>query len=189
MILAVVLALVAFAALFFVVAGVVITMSGVRARRGVKGDIALTGFFVVCFVLAAWGCALIALPNTTEQAERRPTDGGQETPRPDQPTTERTEGETTARSAPAATLDSSLDLDCEDFTSQEAAQKAFDQDLEDPNALDPDADGTACDALAAPDPEKEPASKKSEKKSASENKAKPDKKPTSEKKAKPEEES
>ncbi len=74
----VVLGLVALAALFFVVAGVVITISGVRARRSVKGDIALTGFFVVCFVLAAGGSALIALPNATEQAERRPKDQEQE---------------------------------------------------------------------------------------------------------------
>jgi hypothetical protein len=211
-ILAVVLGLVALAALFFVVAGVVITISGIRTRRGVKGDIALTGFFLVCFVLAAGGGALVALPGITEQAE--PKDQQRETPGPvqpqaasetGQPTAERTEDDTLARSEPAATPDPSLALDCKDFTSQGAAQKAFDQGLEDQDALDPDADGNACEALADPDPKPKPDPEKeseekpdrdskpekeseSRNKSASEKKSEPEKESESEKKSAPQKE-
>jgi hypothetical protein len=216
-ILVVVLGLVALAALFFVVAGVVITISGVRARRGVTGDIALTGFFMVCFVLAAGGGVLVAFPNPAGQAGQR-----QETPGPGQSqaaaeagqlTAERTEDDTTARSEPA---DPSLALDCKDFTSQEAAQKALDQGVEDQNALDPDTDGSACEALADLEPKPEPERKPKKKpepdggskpkkesvpkdKSAHEKKLEPEKgskskkgseseqKPASEKKSEPEE--
>jgi hypothetical protein len=204
-ILAVVLGLVALAALFFVVAGVVITISGIRTRRGVKGDIALTGFFLVCFVLAAGGGALVALPGITEQAE--PKDQQRETPGPvqpqaasetGQPTAERTEDDTLARSEPAATPDPSLALDCKDFTSQGAAQKAFDQGLEDQDALDPDADGNACEALADPDPKPKPDPEKKpepdggsepEQESKSRDKSESEKKPQSKKKSEPEKES
>lgn len=194
--LAVLLVLVALAALFFVVAGVVITISGIRTRRGVKGDIALTGFFLVCFVLAAGGGVLVALPGTTEQAGPQ---GGQQREKPDpgQPQAASGTGEdTVARSGPAATPDPSLAFDCKDFTSQGAAQKALDQGLEDQDALDPDADGDACEALAdpdpgpKPDPEKEPEPERksesekksaSDKDSASENRSAPEKEPEPEK--------
>ncbi len=191
LLLAVVLGLVALAALFFVVAGVVITISGVRARRGVKGDIALTGFFVVCFVLAAGGSAFVAFPNATGQAEQR-----QETSRAGQSqagseagqrTVERTEDDTTAQPGPAATPDPSLVLDCKDFTSQEAAQKALDQGVEDQNALDPDTDGAACEALAEPDPKPKP-EKKPKKKPEPKDKSAPEKKSEPEKEAQSKEE-
>lgn len=191
--LAVVLGLVALAALFFVVAGVVITISGVRTRRGVKGDIALTGFFVVCFVLAAGGSAFVAFPNATGQAEQR-----QETPRAGQSqagseagqrTVERTEDDTTAQPGPAATPNPSLVLDCKDFTSQEAAQKALDQGVEDQNALDPDTDGAACEALADPDPKPKPEpEKKPKKKPEPKDKFAPEKKSEPEKEAQSKEE-
>ena len=39
------------------------------------------------------------------------------------------------------------DLDCEDFATQEEAQAVLDQDPSDPNMLDADNDGIACEAL------------------------------------------
>jgi hypothetical protein len=39
------------------------------------------------------------------------------------------------------------DLNCEDFTYQEQAQAVFDQDPSDPNGLDADNDGIACESL------------------------------------------
>lgn len=39
------------------------------------------------------------------------------------------------------------DLDCEDFETQEEAQAVLDEDLADPNNLDPNADGIACALL------------------------------------------
>ena len=201
-VLAVGLALLALAALFFVVAGIYITISGMRARRGVKGDIALTGFFVVCFVLAAGVSALIAFPNSTEPTEV--TSGGQRQQtsspeqsgaKPERSAGEKTGDEAIARAEPPVTPDPSLALGCKDFTSQGAAQKAFDQQLEDQDALDPDADGTACEALAVPDPkpkpdlEKQP-KKESEPKKRSESKKKPEpgKEPAPKKKPQREEE-
>ena len=200
-VLAVGLALLALAALFFVVAGIYITVSGMRARRGVKGDIALTGFFVVCFILAAGAFALIAFQNSTE-----PTEVGSgshsKPPSPDQPGTEaeraageKTGNETIARSEPPGTPDPSLAFGCKDFTSQGAAQKALDQQLEDQNALDPDADGTACEALDVPDPEPKPDPEKDSEKEPdlgkrSESKKKPEQgsKPASKKEPQREEE-
>jgi hypothetical protein len=161
-VLAVVLGVVALAALFFVVAGISITLSGMRARRGVVGDIALTGFFALCFVLAAGGCALIALPDITGREDRRleTPRASQQPPEAEQPA-EQTEEETTARPEPAAPPDPSLAFDCEDFATQEAAQKALDGDLEDPDVLDPDADGTACEGLDDPDTKPKPDLEKS----------------------------
>ena len=40
----------------------------------------------------------------------------------------------------------SADLDCPDFTSQEQAQGVYDSNPSDPNRLDADNDGIACDA-------------------------------------------
>lgn len=37
------------------------------------------------------------------------------------------------------------DLDCDDFDNLDAAQDELDQDLSDPNDLDPDGDGIACE--------------------------------------------
>ena len=37
------------------------------------------------------------------------------------------------------------DLDCEDFATTKAAQKEYDSDTSDPNGLDPDGDGNACE--------------------------------------------
>jgi hypothetical protein len=42
------------------------------------------------------------------------------------------------------------DLDCADFTNQEEAQAVFDQDPSDPNNLDADNDGIACESLTRP---------------------------------------
>src|SRR3712207_3313027 len=42
----------------------------------------------------------------------------------------------------------SADLDCSDFDSQEEAQAEFDEDPDDPNGLDADDDGTACESLS-----------------------------------------
>ncbi len=39
------------------------------------------------------------------------------------------------------------DLDCRDFDTQEEAQEVFDQDTSDPNRLDADNDGFACEDL------------------------------------------
>lgn len=41
---------------------------------------------------------------------------------------------------------SSADLDCADFTSQSQAQAVYDADPSDPNGLDRDGDGIACDS-------------------------------------------
>jgi len=46
--------------------------------------------------------------------------------------------------APAA---SAQDLDCKDFPSQAAAQAALEQDPSDPNGLDADNDGQACESF------------------------------------------
>ena len=165
--------------------GVVITISGIRTRRGVKGDIALTGVFLACFILAAGGGVLVALAGTTEQTG--PEGQQREKPDPGQPQAASGTGEdTVARSGPAATPDPSLAFDCKDFTNQGAAQKALDQDLEDQDALDPDADGDACEALAGPDPRPKPDPERksepekksaSDKDSASENRSAPEKEP------------
>lgn len=40
---------------------------------------------------------------------------------------------------------SAIDLDCGDFPSQEAAQQVYDQNTDDPNDLDADDDGQACE--------------------------------------------
>jgi hypothetical protein len=37
------------------------------------------------------------------------------------------------------------DRDCRDFATQADAQKVYEQDLSDPNGLDPDRDGVACE--------------------------------------------
>lgn len=39
------------------------------------------------------------------------------------------------------------DLDCADFATQEEAQAVFDEDPSDPNGLDADSDGIACETL------------------------------------------
>ncbi len=46
--------------------------------------------------------------------------------------------------APAGAQD---DLDCSDFATQEGAQAAYDRDPSDPNGLDADGDGIACESL------------------------------------------
>lgn len=51
------------------------------------------------------------------------------------------------RSAPAYGGYSSGDLDCSDFGSWEEAQEAYEDDPSDPNGLDADGDGVACEAL------------------------------------------
>src|SRR5829696_628316 len=45
------------------------------------------------------------------------------------------------------------ELDCPDFDSQAAAQEELERDLTDPNGLDPDADGEACDEYPYPQDE------------------------------------
>jgi hypothetical protein len=45
------------------------------------------------------------------------------------------------------------DLDCSDFDSQAAAQEELERALTDPNGLDPDADGEACEEYTYPDDE------------------------------------
>lgn len=42
---------------------------------------------------------------------------------------------------------SSEDLDCNDFDTQEEAQEVYKQDTSDPNGLDDEDDGEACEAL------------------------------------------
>ncbi len=52
-----------------------------------------------------------------------------------------------ASSTPARTTRSAInDLDCRDFTSQAQAQRVLDRDHSDPNRLDADHDGTACES-------------------------------------------
>jgi len=45
------------------------------------------------------------------------------------------------------------DLDCSDFDSQAAAQEELERALTDPNGLDPDADGEACEEYTYPEDE------------------------------------
>ncbi len=52
----------------------------------------------------------------------------------------------------AAPAPQSGDLNCVDFTSQEEAQAALDADVNDPNDLDADGDGIACNELFTEDP-------------------------------------
>src|SRR5215204_1520547 len=49
--------------------------------------------------------------------------------------------------APAGPAQEGGDLDCADFGSQEDAQTVYDQDPSDPNGLDGDGDGVACEEL------------------------------------------
>jgi hypothetical protein len=42
------------------------------------------------------------------------------------------------------------DLDCRDFGSRAEAQQVYDQDPTDPNHLDPDGDGVACEGFGTP---------------------------------------
>jgi len=77
---------------------------------------------------------LVAFPNAAGQRQETPGPGqSQAAAEAGQLTAERTEDDTTARSEPA---DPSLALDCKDFTSQEAAQKALDQGVEDPEVIE-----------------------------------------------------
>jgi hypothetical protein len=59
----------------------------------------------------------------------------------------------TTEPSPDSTVDTStvsgsgVDLDCKDFSTQEEAQTVLDADSSDPNGLDADNDGVACEAL------------------------------------------
>jgi hypothetical protein len=55
----------------------------------------------------------------------------------------------TALTMPAAFASGSADLDCSDFGTQAAAQAELDADPSDPNRLDQDNDGVACESLPA----------------------------------------
>jgi hypothetical protein len=55
----------------------------------------------------------------------------------------------TALTMPSAFASGSADLDCSDFQSQAAAQAELDADPSDPNRLDQDDDGVACESLPA----------------------------------------
>ena len=48
------------------------------------------------------------------------------------------------------------ELDCVDFATQEEAQAVYDQDPSDPNELDGDKDGVACEALTSVMPQQRP---------------------------------
>jgi len=54
---------------------------------------------------------------------------------------------TTAMSWPLAGVAVAQDLNCSDFSTQAQAQAVYDQDPSDPNRLDTDNDGVACEAL------------------------------------------
>jgi hypothetical protein len=58
-------------------------------------------------------------------------------------------------SAPMFATAQTSDIDCADFDSQEAAQAELDRDPSDPNALDTDGDGVACEGRFGP--QREPA--------------------------------
>ena len=49
---------------------------------------------------------------------------------------------------PSSGHPSGRDLDCADFSSQEEAQEVLEDDRSDPNGLDADSDGEACEELA-----------------------------------------
>jgi hypothetical protein len=67
-----------------------------------------------------------------------------ESPSPS-PTTEPSPDATADTSTPVT--GSGVDLDCKDFSTQEEAQAVLDADSSDPNGLDADNDGVACEAL------------------------------------------
>jgi hypothetical protein len=48
------------------------------------------------------------------------------------------------------------DLDCRDFATQEEAQAEYERDASDPNGLDADNDGKACDELDSDEPTEDP---------------------------------
>ena len=54
---------------------------------------------------------------------------------------------TAGMSFPLAGVALAQDRDCTDFTTQAQAQAVLDQDPSDPNQLDSDGDGTACESL------------------------------------------
>lgn len=55
-------------------------------------------------------------------------------------------------SPPVANATTVLDLDCADFATQQEAQDVYLQDTSDPNNLDPDNDGVACESSSLPSP-------------------------------------
>jgi len=59
--------------------------------------------------------------------------------------------------SPAAPAQEGGDLDCADFEFQEDAQAVLDQDPSDPNGLDGDGDGVACEELPSRGTSAEPA--------------------------------
>jgi micrococcal nuclease len=62
----------------------------------------------------------------------------------------------TAQPQPAQPTPSAVpDLDCSDFATQEEAQAVLNQDSSDPNRLDEDSDGTACETLQSRTPQNE----------------------------------
>ena len=62
-------------------------------------------------------------------------------------TTTTTSTTTTTTEPPTTTTVASADLDCADFAFQEDAQAVLDADPSDPNGLDGDNDGIACEDL------------------------------------------
>ena len=94
-----------------------------------------------------WGLSAAELAAQTDRGNGIGGDGcAQETAQ--------SEPETPSRSTP-----SSADLDCSDFASQAEAQEVLDDDPSDPNGLDADSDGEACESQfqatpkrSAPDP-------------------------------------
>ena len=85
---------------------------------------------------------------TTTESDDEDTETTTETP--EETTEEPTE---TATPTPADDSGSSVndgpgdDLNCDDFDTQEEAQEVYEQNTDDPNQLDGDNDGTACEAL------------------------------------------
>ncbi len=75
-----------------------------------------------------------------EACEELPSGGSTSTPTAEEPA-----------SPPASPPAETTDLDCDDFATQADAQAEYDADPSDPNGLDADGDGVACEELSGVD--------------------------------------
>lgn len=105
-------------------------------RRGVAEPAdALLRLFVV--VLAAISLGLAGCSSSGSSDQVAPDSGGYPA----------ADGGSGAGGEPSPSVDESVDYDCSDFASQSDAQDVYDADPSDPNGLDGDADGVACEDL------------------------------------------
>lgn len=126
-------------------------------KRAIGAAILATGATVLlCLPASASGGATGAVGNpavsassgtTSESTSPAPSDNS--TTQAPAPTSGATDSGDTQANPPATA--SIRDLNCDRFSSQSEAQSVYDQDTTDPNNLDADDDGIACETLPSSD--------------------------------------